>query len=256
MTQALEGAAGRTRLDHQRRQGRQRRADPRRVRCPGARLRDQARRSSRHLAGAVALGAGQPRRALRRAAEPVSPALARFRHLDRAPDDALHSPAQAAGRARHLHDHPAEPEGAGQDGRPVLGAGARHAARAQRDHDADGAAQLHGPAPGPAAGERAARDRRAAAAARCRHARRPERGFPLHGNGAGATRLGTAVAGPPRGRADGHAVAAHAGADHRVRARGDGRHRRACSGMARATIPTRTSLPMPMRSSRRPTPST
>ena len=36
------------------------------------------------------------------------------------------------------------PKVRGQDGRPLLGARARHAARAERDHDADGAAQLHG----------------------------------------------------------------------------------------------------------------
>ena len=45
-------------------------------------------------------------------------------------------------------------------------------------------------------------------------------------------------------------------ADHRVRARGDGRHRRACSGTARARIPIRSSWRMPMPSSRRRTPST
>ena len=143
-----------------------------------------------------------------------------------------------------------------QDGRPLLGAGARHAARAERDHDADGAAQLHRKAPGRAAGEHAAADRRAAAAARGRAAGRAERGFSLHAGGAGAARRGAAVARPSRGRADDHAVAADAGGDRRVRARGDGKARRASSGTGRARIPIRNSWRMPMPSSRLRTPST
>ena len=186
--------------------------------------------------------------------EPVSSALARFRHRDRAPDHALYSPAQAGGRPRHLHHHPAEPESGGQDGRPLLGAGARHTARAERHHDPDGAAQLHGPAPGRAAGERAGADRRAAAAARGGAAGRPERRFSLYAGRVAAARRGVAVVGPPRGRADGHAVAANAGADHPVRARGDGKARRASSGTARAKIPIRNSWRMPMLSSPLPTP--
>ena len=92
------------------------------------------------------------------------------------------------------------------------------------DHDSDRAAQLHGAAPARAARQHAGGHRGAAAAARGGAARRPERRFPLHASG--ARRLAAALQSLGRARrgADDHAVAAHAGRRHGLRARGDGRH--------------------------------
>ena len=77
----------------------------------------------------------------------------------------------------------------------------------------------------------------AAAAARCRDARRPERRLPLHAGGAGAARLGAAIAGAARGRADDHAVAAHAGGDRPSSCARRRRARRASSGTATGENP-------------------
>ena len=84
----------------------------------------------------------------------------------------------------------------------------------------------------------------------------PERGLSLHVGGAGAACRGAAVARPSRCRADDHAVAADAGGDRRIRARGDGRHAAHLLGRRRARTPIRNSWRMPMPSSRQRTPST
>ena len=78
------------------------------------------------------------------AGEPVSSAVARLRVRHRPADHPLHPPPEADGGACHLHGDPARPEGVAEHGRPVLGARARQAARAQCHHDADGAAHLLG----------------------------------------------------------------------------------------------------------------
>ena len=190
MTEALEGAAGRTRLDHQRRQGRQRRADPRRVRCSGARLRGQARRSSGHLAGRCRPGGRStpPSASARRRASftrpgPISPSpIGRLttpyiRRLKRQAGLAtytiiLQNPKVPA-RTADLFWVPEHDTRRGPNVITTLTA--PHSFTARR------LAELRASVPPEIAG--------AAAAARCRHARRPERGFPLHASGAGAARL-------------------------------------------------------------------
>ena len=67
---------------------------------------------ARHLEALSPWGPVSPAERFGTPAEPVPSALARLRHRHRPADHALHPPAQAAGRARHLHRHPAEPEGA------------------------------------------------------------------------------------------------------------------------------------------------
>ena len=93
---------------------------------------------------AVAVGAGGAVGAVRQRGEPVSSAVARFRVRHRPADHSLHPPPEADGGAGHLHGDPARPEGVAEHGRPVLGARARQAARAQCHHHADGAAHLLG----------------------------------------------------------------------------------------------------------------
>ena len=190
-------------------------------------------------------------------AEPVPSALARVRHRHRPPDHSLHPPAQAAGRARHLHRHPAEPEGGGQDRGPVLGAGARHAARPQRDHDADGAAQLHRRgAWRELRATHAGRYRGAAEPARRRAARRAQRRLSLYAGRAGAAGAALQSLGASGCGADDHAVAAHAG---RRSPRSFARRRRAAApvlGRRGRQSLSRSSWRMPMPSSSRRTPST
>ena len=198
-----------------------------------------------------------PRERFGTTAEPVPPALARVRDLDRAPDHALYPQAQAGGaalppirsfcRTRRWAPSAADlfwvPEHDTRRGPNVITTlTAPHSFTARRLQ------QLRASVPPDIAA-----------------LPRPRVAVMLGGpNGdyhytpAALARLASALQSLVRlgARPDDHAVAAHAGGGHGVRAGGDGGGAPACSGTAAARTPIRSSWPTPMPSSRRRTPST
>ncbi len=207
------------RLDHQRRAGRQRCAEPGRMRCAGAAIM-MSSRSAR-----VASGRRWPPGGRSDPAERFGTSSSQFRPPW--PDFAV-----AIGRVTipYIRKLKAlaglgtytiillDPQGEREDGRSVLGAGARHPSRTQRHHHAHRAAQLFGAPYCRTASRHAARDRGAAAAALCGVPGWPQRRLPIYARGVAPAGVGDAIADGARRRLDDHAVAPHAAGCRRASA--------------------------------------